>query len=121
MKTNDQLRDHRAKLIRIKKKRERYVEFIHSLQYLLNDLENPVTLEDMMLMDDIKQAVIVFITKNKYKETNKVFLKNMKYEFYDAIKKLSERHSDINSLPIILFMEDYYFNKKDVCEVRKVY
>lgn len=121
MKTKDELQKNRIGLIRGKKKRERYVEFIHSLQYLLNDLKDTITLEDVLLMDDIKQSVIVFITKNKYNENNKVFLKNMKYEFYDALTKLSERHSDIDILPIKLFMEDYYFNKKDVREVRKVY
>lgn len=51
--------------------------------------------------------------KDKFEENNEIFLNNMKNDFYNAIQKLEEKHTDIQSrtFTIKLFMEDFYFNK----------
>jgi len=96
-----------------KSDRARWVDFEHTLRYLLCELKDKTDREDSFLLDDIKQAVIVFVMKEKFEETNKIFLNNMKNDFYNAIQQLEEKHTDIQSRTfyIKLFMEDFYFNK----------
>lgn len=96
-----------------KSEHDRYINFEHKLRYLLCELETPTDREDSFLLDDIKQAVIVFSMKDKFGEINDIFLANMKNDFYTAIEKLESRHPDIKSgtYVIKLFMEDFYFNK----------
>lgn len=92
---------------------ERWVKFEHTLRYLLCELKDNTDREDSFLLDDVKQAIIVFVMKDKFEETNEVFLNNMRNDFYNAIQKLEEKHTDIQSRTfyIKLFMEDFYFNK----------
>lgn len=99
---------------RSKSDHDRYIEFERNLRYLLCELETPADRKDSFLLDDIKQAVIVFIMKDKFKESNDIFLTNMKDDFYKAIKELNERHPDVAGKTefIKLFMEDFYFNKQ---------
>lgn len=98
---------------RKKSDHERYIGFEHDLRYLLCELKDKTDREDSFLLDDIKQAVIVYVMKDKYEETNEIFLSNMKNDFYNAIQKLEEKHPDIQSRTstIKLFMEDFYFSK----------
>lgn len=90
---------------------KRYVEFEHTLRYLCCELKDKTEREDDFLLDDIKQAIIVFSMKDLSGETNEIFLENMKTDFYNAIAKLEKRHTDIrHGIQIIKqFMEDYYF------------
>lgn len=89
----------------------RYIEFEHTLRYLLCERNNETEREDDFLLDNIKQTIIIFSMKDKFEETNEVFLKNMKAEFYDDIEELEKRHLDIKYETRIIkqFMEDYYF------------
>ncbi len=98
---------------RAKSNRERWVAFEHTLRYLLCELKDKTDREDSFLLDDVKQAVIVYVMKDKFAETNEIFLNNMKNDFYNAIQKLEEKHTDIQSrtFTIKLFMEDFYFGK----------
>ena len=98
---------------REKNDRERWMNFEHKLRYLLCELETHTDREDSFLLDAIKQAIIVFVMKDKFGETNGIFLNNMKNDFYDSIQKLEEKHTDIQSRTfyIKLFMKDFYFNK----------
>ena len=97
-----------------KSDRERWIDFEHTLRYLLCELKDKTDREDSFLLDDIKQAVIVYVMKDKFTETNEIFLNNMKNDFYNAIQKLEEKHTDIQSRTwkIKLFMEDFYFGKQ---------
>lgn len=99
---------------RKKSDHERWVNFEHTLRYLLCELKDKTDREDSFLLDEVKQAVIVYVMKDKFEETNEIFLNNMKNDFYNAIQKLEEKHSDIQSrtLYIKLFMEDFYFGKQ---------
>lgn len=96
---------------REKSNKDRYIGFIHDLQYLLCSLKEKIDEEDFLLSNDIKQSVIVFLMD--FDEINEIFLKNMKISFYKSIHSLEERHSDIKPKTnnIRLFMEDFYFNK----------
>ena len=98
---------------REKGKRERWTNFEHKLRYLLCDLKDETDREDSFLLDDIKQSILVFVMKDQYGEENKIFLDNMKNDFYNVMKKLEEKHPDIKSRTfyIKLFMEDFYFNE----------
>ncbi len=98
---------------RAKSDRERWVNFEHELRYLLCELKDKTDREDSFLLDNVKQAVLVFVMKDKFEENNEIFLNNMKHDFYDAIQKLEERHTDIQprTFYIKLFMEDFYFYK----------
>lgn len=98
---------------RAKSDRERWVTFEHTLRYLLCELKDKTDREDSFLLDEVKQAVIVYVMKDKFAETNEIFLNNMKNDFYNAIQKLEEKHTDIQSRTFVikLFMEDFYFNK----------
>lgn len=98
---------------RKKSDRERWAGFEHTLRYLLCELKDKTDREDSFLLDEVKQAVIVYVMKDKFDETNEIFLNNMKNDFYNAIQKLEEKHTDIQSrtFTIKLFMEDFYFNR----------
>ncbi len=98
---------------RAKSNRERWIAFEHTLRYLLCELEDKTDRTDSFLLDDVKQAIIVYVMKDKFAETNEIFLDNMKNDFYNAIQELEERHTDIQSrtFTIKLFMEDFYFEK----------
>jgi len=91
---------------------KRYLEFEHRLRYLFYDLKDETEREDDFLLDDIKHTIIVFAMKDRFNETNDIFLENMKTNFYDAIEKLETRHPDIkhDTLFIKQFMEEFYFN-----------
>lgn len=91
---------------------KRYMEFEHALRYLLMELDGEIREEDLFLLEDIKQSIIVFSMKDRFAETNKILLDNMKNDFYNGIKRLEENHTDIkNGTKIIKsFMEDFYFN-----------
>ena len=92
--------------------KKRYMEFEHALRYLLYELNNKTERKDDFMLDDIKQTIIVFSMKDKFEETNEIFLENMKTDFYNAIAELENRHTDIKYRTKIIkqFMEDYYFN-----------
>ncbi len=99
---------------RAKSNRERWVAFEHKLRYLLCELKDKTDREDSFLLDNVKQAVLVFVMKDKFEETNEIFLNNMKNDFYNSIQKLEEKHTDIQSRTFMvkLFMEDFYFEKQ---------
>ena len=105
-----ELKDFMLNKERSKNDRDRWGEFEHCLRYLTCDLKNKVKEEDRLLIDDIKQAIIVFVMKDKFGETNAIFLENTKRNFYDAIQKLEKRHPDMRTFQIKIFMEDFYFN-----------
>lgn len=100
----------------IKKEREksdhdRWIQFEHNLRFLLCELKGKTDREDDLLMNNINQAVIVFAMKDIFGENNEIFLGNMKNDFYNAIQKLEQKHPEVQTFYIKLFMEDFYFNK----------
>lgn len=97
---------------RKKSKKERWQHFEHSLRYLLCELKDETDRKDSFLLDEIKEAIIVYVMKDKFEENNEIFLNNMKNDFYEGIRKLEEKHEDIASRTAIIkvFMEDFYFN-----------
>ena len=110
---NKEFEDFAINRERRKSCRERWMDFEHTLRYLLCELNDKTDREDSFLLDDIKQTIIVFVMKDKFEETNEIFLGNMKNDFFCAINKLEERHPDIKGRTRIIkmFMEDFYFNK----------
>lgn len=92
---------------------DRYRSFELHLRHLLMELKDEVTVEDMLLYDQIKHCVMVFAMKDQFGETDELFLSNLKQEFYEAIEELEKRHTDVKAFAITLFMEDYYFNAQD--------
>ena len=61
---------------RNKSDRERWMKFEITLRYLLCELKDKTDREDSFLLDDIKQSIIVFVMKDKFEETNKIFNEN---------------------------------------------
>lgn len=110
---NNPLDDFAIEKERSRSKTERFQKFEHALRFLLCELRDPTDREDDFLLNDIKQAVIVFGMKDAYGENNTTFLENMKFDFNNAIHKLETKHPDIDgrTFYIKLFMEDFYFNK----------
>ena len=96
-----------------KSKEERFRYFEHTLECLFFGLDTPTDREDDFLVSDIKQSIIVFAMADECGEKSEIFLENKRNDFYNALKKLEERHPDISSkmLFIKLFMEDFYFKK----------
>ena len=90
---------------------KRYIEFEYVLRHLLMDLKDEVTKEDLFSLKNIKQDIIVFLMKDKFTETNEIFLDNTKNDFYNEIERLEENHTNIKSQTKIIksFMEDFYF------------
>lgn len=88
---------------------ERWIRFEHDLRFLLCELSNVTDREDDLLVDKVKQAIIVFALKDTFGEKNDVFLENVKDGFYRAMYRLKEKHPDIQMFYIKLFMEDFYF------------
>lgn len=114
MNINEEFENFIVEREKAKSDHDRYLNFEHSLRYLLCELKDKTDREDSFLLDDIKQTIIVFVIKDRFGELNDIFLSNMKHDFYVAIEKLEERHSDIkNKTKIIkMFMEDFYFEQQ---------
>ena len=114
MNRDKEFEEFALKYERKKSDHERYVGFEHELRYLLCELKDKTDRKDDFLLDYIKQAVIVYVMKDKFEETNEIFLSNIKDDFYNAIQELEEKHTDIQARTwvIKLFMEDFYFGKR---------
>jgi hypothetical protein len=89
-----------------------YKNFEINLRFLLNDLSKEPTIEDYLLLDDIKHTIIIFSMKDRFNDTDTIFLENMKNEFYESINELEIRHDDIKLRTKLIkdFMETLYFN-----------
>jgi len=114
MNRDKEFEEFALKYERKKSDRERWVAFEHALRYLLCELKDKTDRKDDFLLDNVKQAVIVYVMKDRFAENNGIFLNNIKNDFYNAIQKLEEKHTDIQSRTwtIKLFMEDFYFEKQ---------
>ena len=68
--------------------------------------------EDRYLLDEMKQAIIVFAMAEKFGEDNEIFLKNNEYEFETACRRLSEKYTDFSDdiNYISRFVKEYYIN-----------
>ncbi|MDF2879686.1 MAG: hypothetical protein K0R54_243 [Clostridiaceae bacterium] len=97
---------------RKKSKNIRYQEFEHNLRNLLSELNDKTDREDDFLLDNIKQAIIVYLIKNESGENSKIFLANMKENYYISTKELVNKHPDleIEILKMNLFVEDYVWS-----------
>lgn len=85
--------------------------FEHHLRLLpLYDTHKDFDENDYRMYDDLKQAIIVYVMKDKFHETQCCFLGNFRVDFYDSIKKLAENHTDCKPpLEYIKkFMERHY-------------
>lgn len=98
---------------REKTDKERWNRFEHDVKYLLCELKDPVDIQDLSLLDNIKQSIIVFAMRDKFGEDNNTFLDNMKHQFYVSIGVLEEKHPDIKTFYVKLFMKDFYFGKEE--------
>lgn len=79
------------------------------LRNLLQDINYTVDIEDIRLIDELKQSIIVFAMKEKFGEACEVFLDNCRNDFYNSAKILESRHSQLNLDEIRTFMEEFYF------------
>lgn len=69
--------------------------FEHHLRLLpLYDNRKDFDEEDYRLYDDLKQAIIVYIMKDKFHETQCCFLGNFRIDFYNSIEKITKKHAD---------------------------
>lgn len=107
-----------TKYIRSRTKEERFMSFELSLRYFFDSLNGSnITSykninEDMILLDEVKQSIIMFMSKDMFNETNEILLNHAKHDFYEGLTKLKERHPNLPIANIVLFMEDYYFNNE---------
>ena len=100
-----------VKCIRKRTKEQRYLEFELGLRYFFLNTDNfDITMDDLVYLDEVKHAIIVFMSKDISSKINSTFLDNAKSEFYEGITNLKKRHPNIPIIDIVLFMEDYYFN-----------
>ena len=104
-----------CKIIRGASKKERFMSFEMALKYFFTDInrltvEDKDRYEDMSLLDEVKQSIIIFMSKDMFNETNEILLNRAKHEFYEGLTKLKEKYPEIPIATIVLFMEDYYFN-----------
>lgn len=93
-------------------KNAEWVKFEHELRYLFYDTEKEPTIDDMCLIDDLKQSIIIFLAKSKFNENNIVLLENAKINFYNAINELKKRHKDIQVSNIENFSEKFLFSQQ---------
>lgn len=89
---------------------KRWYDFEHELQYLLSGYETDI--QNWLLVDNIKQVIIAFVTKDRFVEDNEAFFGKLKYQFYKAMEELEQRNPGIRekALRIKLFMEDYFLD-----------
>lgn len=100
-----------VKCIRKRTKEQRYLKFELGLRYFfLNTDNSDITMDDLVYLDEVKHAIIIFMSKDISSKINSTFLDNAKSEFYEGITNLKKRHPNIPIIDIVLFMEDYYFN-----------
>lgn len=94
---------------------ERYVHFERELRNL-PILIRGVDVKDCLLIAAINHSVLVFALKDTFEDKNETFFENTKYDFYNAIKELKEKHSKLTEplLYIKLFVEDFYLNNKEM-------
>lgn len=86
---------------------QKFSAFEHDLNFLLYDLKDEVTMQDYIYLNEIKQAIIIFILKNEYKESNETFVNNTKHQYIQYFKGLKDRHPDIKTYNIDMFMQKY--------------
>lgn len=95
--------------------------FEHHLRLLpLYDIHKDFDEEDYRMYDDLKQAIIVYVMKDKFYETQCCFLGNFRIDFYNAIEKIAKKHVDCATpLEYIKnFMEHHYSDiTKDYCKM----
>lgn len=92
-----------------KTKKERYLQFQHTLDYFLSEQEG-IDEDDYFKYSEVKSGIIFFILKNEFKENNTCFLANCKAQFYLNLNDLVNKHPSLHDNAEILadFMEDYY-------------
>ena len=93
-------------------KNAEWVKFENELRYLFYETEKKPTIDDMWLADDLKQSIIIFLSKSQFGESDIVFLENAKFDFYNAINELKKRHKDIKTSNIKKFAENFLFTKQ---------
>jgi len=89
-----------------------YLEFEHTLRYFL--YERKADKVDYFHLNNIKHALIVFLMKDEFKETNEIFLSNMRTDIYNSIEYFSSKHVDLNSelKKIKQFIEKYIITEE---------
>lgn len=109
----DKLLENEIRQEKNKSNHERYLGFEWALRFMLHELNIPADMHDLLLVDDIKQCVIVYSMKDTFAEQNNVFLSNLKEDFYRGISNLEKKHADIKRKTMIvkIFMEDFYFKQ----------
>lgn len=93
-------------------KNAEWVKFEHELRYLFYDNEKEPTVDDMILANDLKQSIIIFLAKSNFNENNISFLENAKTDFYNAINELKKRHKDIQVSNVKNFAEKFLFSQE---------
>ena len=93
-------------------KNAEWIKFEHELRYLFYDNEKDPTVDDMMLVDDLKQSIIIFLAKSQFGENDIIFLENAKSDFYSAINELKKRHKDIQISNVKNFAEKFLFSQQ---------
>lgn len=94
-----------------KTKKERCESFEHILSYFFTFSSDVFDDDDYSFLDQIKQSIIIYLSKKDFDCFNSIFLENTKKEFYESINKLAEKHNSLNIylLKVKIFMEDFYF------------
>ena len=95
-------------------KNAEWVKFEHELRYLLYDTEKEPTIDDMRIVDELKQSIIIFFGRSQFNEDNSVFLENAKSDFYNAISELKKRHKDLQISSVKSFAEKFLFSQQSI-------
>ena len=76
------------------KNKQEWMEFEHSLNYLLIELDVEKDIEDVFNLSEIKQSIITFSIGIDFGENNEVFLANNKHFFYESLTSIETKHPD---------------------------
>lgn len=93
---------------RNRSKNERWRRFITEIGSVFDHMDN-IHVDDRILLDHIRHSIIVFMSKDKFKENSTFFLENEKIDFYYSIEEFEKNHPEYSFFYTKLFMEDFYF------------
>ena len=80
---------------------ERFVRFEHQIRNFILEVTPAASIVDVFHYAQLIHSMFVFAIKDKFNETNQIFLDNTKSDFYDFIDELGNK-----------FNKDVYFIKK---------
>lgn len=100
---------------RQKSKHDRWSAFELDLKSLLYKMNDPIVIDNYLLVDDIKHAIIVIMSKDFFDETDEILISNTLHDYYEAMDKLESSHPEIKDCLscIRTFMDDFYLKSNE--------